>query len=179
MRKYILLFATLLLLFSGMVVSNDVTTNEKTTATAKVEITRGHIRADSGQISWEILVPAVTACSSSTYSAYGSAGEFLVGESNSPNYSMKQGFMELSVSCCNGDGMRGNVDGIAGPGGHIDVADLSFIVDYLFKGGPVPPCIDEGNVDGIEGPGGPIDVADLSYLVDYLFKGGDSPPPCP
>jgi hypothetical protein len=81
--------------------------------------------------------------------------------------------------CCNGDGIRGNVDDLSGPGGEIDVADLSYLVNYLFKGGPVPPCIDEGNVDGIEGPGGPIDVADLSYIVDYLFKGGSAPPPCP
>ena len=84
-----------------------------------------------------------------------------------------------TVGCCNGDGIRGNADGITGTGGEIDVADLSYMVDYLFKGGPPPPCTEEGNVDAIIGIGGPIDVADLSYLVDYLFKGGAAPPVCP
>ncbi len=81
--------------------------------------------------------------------------------------------------CCNGDGLRGNVDQLTGPAGEIDVADLSYLVEYLFQGGPVPPCEDEGNVDGVVGPGGAFDVADLSYLVDYLFKGGPPPPDCP
>ena len=74
--------------------------------------------------------------------------------------------------------MRGNVDGSVGSSGHIDVADLCYLVDYLFKGSLEPPCIDEGNVDGVVGPDGPIDVADLSYLVDYLFKGGLEPASC-
>jgi hypothetical protein len=82
---------------------------------------------------------------------------------------------DSTTTCCVN---RGNVDDIIGVGGPIDVADLSYLVDYLFKGGPAPPCIDQANVDGIVGVGGPIDVADLSYLVDYLFKGGPAPPPC-
>ena len=50
------------------------------------------------------------------------------------------------------------------------VADLVFLVDYLFKGGESPFIIESGNVDGI---GESINVADLTYYVDYLFKGGD------
>ncbi len=79
------------------------------------------------------------------------------------------------ASCCQN---RGNADGVIGVGGPIDVADLSYLVDYLFRGGAEPPCFEEGNVDGLTGPGGGIDVADLSYLVDYLFRGGPEPPPC-
>jgi len=82
-------------------------------------------------------------------------------------------------SCCNGDGIRGNADGVTGPGGEIDVADLTYLVAYLFQSGPAPPCEEEGNVDGVVGPGGPIDVADLTYLVTYLFQSGPAPPACP
>ena len=32
-----------------------------------------------------------------------------------------------------------NVDGMDGPGGPIDVADLTYLVAYLFQGGPLPP----------------------------------------
>jgi hypothetical protein len=78
--------------------------------------------------------------------------------------------------CC---ANRGNTDGIIGVGGPIDVADLTYLVDYLFVSGPVPPCDEEGNVDGIVGVAGPIDIADLTYLVDYLFQAGTPPPPCP
>ncbi len=82
---------------------------------------------------------------------------------------------QCNANCCQN---RGNVDGVIGGGGPVDVADLSYLVDFLFKAGPPPPCTEEGNVDGIIGVGGPIDVADLSYLVDYLFQGGPPPPAC-
>ncbi len=80
-------------------------------------------------------------------------------------------------ACCCVD--RGNVDNIVGAGGPIDVADLSYLVDYLFRAGTIPPCPEQGNIDGIVGAGGPIDVADLSYLVDFLFRSGPPPPACP
>jgi len=99
---------------------------------------------------------------------------FLIGY---PNY---QPQIQPSVrvgSCCLG--IRGNVDGIIGAGGSVDVADLTYLVAFLFQGGTAPPCEEEGNVDGIVGIGGPIDIADLTYLVAYLFQGGPSPPSCP
>ena len=86
---------------------------------------------------------------------------------------------KLAMTCCNGDGIRGNVDNIIGPGGSVDVADLTYLVAYLFQGGPPPPCPEEGNADGLIGPAGPIDVADLTYLVAYLFQSGPAPAPCP
>ncbi len=77
--------------------------------------------------------------------------------------------------CCT---VRGNVDGATGPGGPIDVSDLTRLVTYLFGSGAVLPCPEEANVDGITGAGGPIDVVDLTYLVAYLFGQGPPPPPC-
>ncbi len=88
-------------------------------------------------------------------------------------------FAAQIMPCCNGDGMRGNVDDLTGPGGEVDVADLTYLVAYLFQGGQMPPCPDEANADGIVGVGGPIDVADLTHLVTYLFMGGPAPAACP
>jgi len=69
----------------------------------------------------------------------------------------------------------GNTDGIISGGIPIDVADLVYLVNYLFKQGPAPNPIWIGNVDGIINEGIPIDVADLVYLVNYLFKQGPAP----
>ncbi len=73
---------------------------------------------------------------------------------------------------------RGNVDDETGPGGPVDVSDLTYLVAYLFNSGPVPPCPSQGNVDGLSGPGGDIDVSDLTFIVAYLFNSGATPPPC-
>ncbi len=61
----------------------------------------------------------------------------------------------------------------------INVVDITYLVDYLFRGGPAPVCEDEADVNGLPGPVGPTDVADLTYLIDYVFRGGPEPPPCP
>jgi len=74
------------------------------------------------------------------------------------------------LECCNHDGIRGDANYDMG----LNVADLTYLVDYLFKGGPAPPCPDEADING----DGPINVADLTYLVDYLFKNGQAPAPC-
>jgi len=52
-----------------------------------------------------------------------------------------------------------------------DVSDLTFLIDYIFRGGPPPPVIEAGNVDGVSG----ITIADITYMVAYLFKGGPTP----
>jgi len=61
----------------------------------------------------------------------------------------------------------GDVDG----SGAIDVADLTYLVNYLFIGGPAPVPEESGNLDC----NGEIDVADLTFLVAYLFLGGPEP----
>lgn len=75
---------------------------------------------------------------------------------------------EITFGCCQ---LGGNVNGVGG----IDIADVTFLVAFAFKGGPLPPCPEEGNVNGVGG----IDIADVTYLVAYAFKGGPPPPPCP
>jgi hypothetical protein len=79
------------------------------------------------------------------------------------------GRLTYDPSCC--QGITGNVDGI----GEINVSDLSYLVFYLYQGGPPPPCPEETDVD----VDGSINVADLTYLVDYLFFEGPAPQPCP
>ncbi len=70
--------------------------------------------------------------------------------------------------------LRGNADGKMDPEGIINVADLTFLVKYIFGGGVAPANIEEGNVDDSSG----ILVSDITYLVNFLFKAGPPPPPC-
>jgi hypothetical protein len=70
-------------------------------------------------------------------------------------------------------GLRGNVDGIVGD--QLDIADLVYLVDYMFGGGPPPPIYEEADING----DGPIDITDLVYLVNYMFNNGPDPAPCP
>jgi hypothetical protein len=70
------------------------------------------------------------------------------------------------------EGMRGNVNGDYYD--NLDIADLVFLVDYMFNGGPPPPVFEEADIDASGG----IDIADLVYLADYMFTGGPAPLPC-
>lgn len=74
--------------------------------------------------------------------------------------------------CC--QGFRGNVDG--DPDDNITIGDLVFLVNYMFNGGIIPPCMKEANVDGdiFE----QIEISDLIMLVNYMFNGGPEPAIC-
>lgn len=74
-------------------------------------------------------------------------------------------------TCCNHDGIRGDANNDAG----IDVADVTFLVDYLFNDALTPECDEESDADA----SGETDISDLTHLVDYLFNGGPPPEPCP
>ncbi len=55
--------------------------------------------------------------------------------------------------------------------GKVSIADIVYLINYLFKGGPsfYPPASGDCNCDG------KVSVSDVVYLINYLFKGG--PPP--
>jgi hypothetical protein len=56
--------------------------------------------------------------------------------------------------------------------GSVDVADVVYLINYLFIHGPAPYPISvaDVNLDGV------VEISDVVYLINYLFIGG--PPPC-
>jgi len=54
--------------------------------------------------------------------------------------------------------------------GELNVTDLVFLVDYLFRAGTAPAICD------INGDN-ECNIGDLTYYVNYIFRGG--PPPLP
>ncbi len=55
--------------------------------------------------------------------------------------------------------------------GNIDVGDVVFLVNYLFRAGPSPSPAARGDING----DCQVDVGDVVYLINYLFKGGPKP----
>jgi hypothetical protein len=56
-------------------------------------------------------------------------------------------------------------------GGVVDISDLTYLVDWMFSGGPPPPVMKAVDMD----TSGEHDISDLTYLVEYLFGGGPAP----
>jgi len=81
------------------------------------------------------------------------------------------GAFDVGCNCCE---VRGDINH---SGSSIDIADLVYLVDYMFVNGPEPPCFEEADVNGDGAP--LIDISDLVYLVDYMFNSGPEPPACP
>ncbi|MGB2697304.1 MAG: dockerin type I repeat-containing protein [Candidatus Zixiibacteriota bacterium] len=53
----------------------------------------------------------------------------------------------------------------------ITIADVVYIINYLFKSGDPPEPLANGDVDCVKG----VTITDAVYLVNYQFKSGDAP----
>ncbi len=77
------------------------------------------------------------------------------------------GGIDLCEGCC---AIMGDLNG----DDYLDPLDITYFVNWLWKGGPDPDCEDEVDVNG-DLAGDPLD---LTYLVNYIWKGGPAPVPC-
>ncbi len=132
--------------------------------------------ADQSQAAGEKIVKQVFPIGSSfstgtNISLKSAIGQLSISESSSPSITVNGGFIFENLFCCV---MRGDVQDPKD--GKVLVNDLVFLVNYVFKGGPLPSCPEEGDV---QPPlDGKILVNDLVYLVVDVFKGGPPPPAC-
>ena len=63
--------------------------------------------------------------------------------------------------------LAGDVNG----DGLVDLGDVVFLINYLYKQGPPPQPIEVGDVNG----DCVVDLGDVVYLINYLFKNGPAP----
>ena len=56
--------------------------------------------------------------------------------------------------------------------GEVDLGDVIFLINYLYKNGPVPDPLSLGDVNC----DGHVEMGDVVYLINYLYKSG--PVPC-
>lgn len=63
--------------------------------------------------------------------------------------------------------------GDANASGTVNLSDIIYVVNYVFKGGPTPNPFCQGDANASGG----VNLSDLIYLVNYVFKGGALPLP--
>lgn len=57
--------------------------------------------------------------------------------------------------------------------GNINIADVTYLIAYIFSGGPPPlPALSSGDANC----SGSVNIADITFLIARIFAGG--PPPC-
>ena len=52
-----------------------------------------------------------------------------------------------------------------------DILDLTYLVDFIFRGGPAAPIPENADLNG---DGTPSNILDLTFLVDFIFRGGSA-----
>lgn len=62
---------------------------------------------------------------------------------------------------------RGDADG----DGTVNMQDIVFLIDYLYKGGETPDPIESGDPDC----NCAFNILDITYLIDYLYRNGPEP----
>lgn len=58
--------------------------------------------------------------------------------------------------------------------GIVNILDITYLINYLYKGGPAPDPIESADVNS----SGIVNLLDITYLINYLYKGGPEPD-CP
>jgi hypothetical protein len=56
--------------------------------------------------------------------------------------------------------------------GNRNITDGIFVLNFLFIGGPAPPCSESADTDGKP----PVNITDGIYMLNFLFLGGPAPP---
>jgi hypothetical protein len=63
----------------------------------------------------------------------------------------------------------GNANGNDPPA--VNILDITYLIAYLYQGGPPPPCCPEGDANG----NCTINILDITYLIAYLYQDGPVP----
>ena len=69
-----------------------------------------------------------------------------------------------STGCC-------DMAGDANNSGNINILDVTYIINYLYKGGVTPVCIDEADANGSN----TLNILDVTHIINFLYKGGPEP----
>ena len=117
-------------------------------------------------INWKILSGGGNRGTSTNYVLNGTVGQTAVGPGTTSNYKINQGYWQTfeGTSCCikAGDANHSSL---------VNIQDITYLINFLYKGGPIPSCYYEGDANGSK----IINIQDITYLINYLYKGGPAP----
>jgi len=121
------------------------------------------------EINWQVISSGGSLNGSSTnYRLSGTVAQTAVGEGGSTNYDLGHGFWQdfgpSGPGCCNLPGDASNNE-------LVNILDVTYIINYLYKGGPPPVCFDEADASG----NNLINILDVTHLINYLYKDGPAP----
>jgi hypothetical protein len=63
------------------------------------------------------------------------------------------------------------VCGDANGSGIVNIQDITYLINYLYKSGPKPKPLPAGDATG----NGIINIQDITHLINFLYKGGPAP----
>jgi len=131
-------------------------------------ITLGNDKAGE-QINWKVISSggSINGVSTNCHLS-GTVAQSATGMGSSASYQLSHGFWQdfsdNGSGCCNmaGDANNNNA---------VNILDATYLINYLYKGGPGPECDGEGDANG----NGAINILDVTYLINYLYKSGPEP----
>jgi hypothetical protein len=123
------------------------------------------------QINWQVISSGGGDGSSANYQLSGTVGQTAVGTGSSASYGLGHGFWQDFGA---GGGPCDCMPGDANNTGTHNILDCTYLISYLYKGGPAPVPYEVCSGDANKTCG--INILDVTYLINYLYKGG--PPPC-
>ena len=77
---------------------------------------------------------------------------------------------EEAMLCC-----EGNIGDSNNDGEDANILDLTYLVDFIFRGGFAAACPAEADLNS---DGDSSNILDLTFLVDFIFRGGPPPGAC-
>ena len=121
------------------------------------------------EINWQVISGGGAIDGGSTnYRLSGTISQTAVGTGSSDAYGLSHGFWQdfgpAGPGCCNYAGDASNND-------MLNILDVTYVINYLYKGGPAPVCNDEADANGSNN----LNILDATHVINYLYKGG--PPP--
>lgn len=121
-------------------------------------------RQSGERIEWQVVGSGGGSGISTNYGVSGTVGQTAAGLGSSASYRMYHGFWQAfdsDSSCCV---LAGDANG----DGKINIGDAVYIITYILRDGPLPPCEAEAdpNADG------KINVGDAVYIIAYIFRDG-------
>ncbi len=131
----------------------------------------------SDSTSWLGVSPSTGYSSNNLSQVYLTTTNLDVGNYNltlfvfSPDVSNSPQYVDVTLNVTAPCSQTYNCGDMNNDGRFVDISDLTFLIDYMFRQAPEPEYLMSADCNGSGG----IDISDLTYFIDYMFRGG--PPP--